>query len=66
MSQKKIIFRDQEIVEFCNATKDSNEIHNPEFMQHVGKRVIVPGMFALSHTLNLAAGHLKTKVNYIG
>jgi hypothetical protein len=65
MNQKKIIFRDQEIIEFCQATQDNNEIHNPEFMRNVGKRVIVPGMYALSHTINLDAGHLKTKVNYI-
>jgi hypothetical protein len=65
MKQKKIIFRDQEIVDFCKATKDTNEIHNPEFMEKLGKRVIVPGMYALSTTLNIESLHLKTKVNSI-
>ena len=62
---KKFIFRDQEIVDFCLATKDTNDIHNPGFMEKMGKRVIVPGMFALSRTLNIDSGHLKTKANYI-
>jgi len=65
MKQKKIIFRDQEIVEFCKATKDTNEIHDPDFMKKMGKRIIVPGMFALSCTLNLEARHLKTRANFI-
>jgi hypothetical protein len=65
MRQRKIIFKDQEIVEFCKATKDTNEIHNPLYMGEIGKRVIVPGMFALSRTLCLAEDYLKTKANYI-
>jgi hypothetical protein len=59
MKQKKIIFRDAEIIEFCRATLDTNEIHDPCFMANLGKRVIVPGMFALSQTVNLSAGFLK-------
>ena len=59
MKQKKIIFRDTEITEFCCATLDTNEIHDPLFMAKLGKRVIVPGMFALSQTVNLSAGYLK-------
>jgi len=59
MKQKKIIFRDAEIIEFCRATLDTNEIHDPLFMAKLGKRVIVPGMFALSQTVNLSAGFLK-------
>lgn len=65
MKQKKIIFTDSEIVEFCKATKDTNELHNPEFMGKMGKRVIVPGMFALSRTVNLSADLLKSQVNVI-
>ena len=65
MKQKKIIFRDREIVDFCNATKDTNEIHNRDFMKKMGKRVIVPGMFALARTLNLETQHLKSNVNCI-
>lgn len=65
MKQKKVIFRDQEIVEFCQATKDTNEIHNPDFMQKIGKRVIVPGMFALSSTLNIESQNLKSNTNFI-
>jgi hypothetical protein len=59
MKEKKIIFRDSEIIEFCRATLDTNEIHDPLFMAKLGKRVIVPGMFALSQTVNLSAGFLK-------
>ncbi len=59
MKQKKIIFRDTEIIEFCRATLDTNEIHDPLVMAKLGKRVIVPGMFALSQTVNLSAGFLK-------
>jgi hypothetical protein len=65
MKQRKVIFRDQEIVEFCLATKDTNEIHNPEFMEKLGKRVIVPGMFALASTVNLVADELKQNTNFI-
>ena len=65
MKEKKIIFTDAEIVEFCKATKDTNELHHPDFMGKMGKRVIVPGMFALSRTLVLSADHLKTQANYI-
>ena len=59
MKKIKIIFRDTEIVEFCRATLDTNEIHDPLFMAKLGKRVIVPGMFALSHTINFSADFLK-------
>jgi hypothetical protein len=61
MKQKKVIFRDEEIVEFCRATLDTNEIHNPLYMSKLGKRVIVPGMFALSQTVNLSADFLKNQ-----
>lgn len=61
MNQKKKIFRDEEIIEFCRATFDTNEIHDPEFMATLGRRVIVPGMFALSQTVNLEAGFLKNQ-----
>lgn len=59
MKQKKKIFGDEEIVEFCRATLDTNEIHDPEFMATLGKRIIVPGMFALSQTVNLSADFLR-------
>jgi hypothetical protein len=63
MKQKKIIFGDREIVEFCSATLDTNEIHDPKFMAKLGKRVIVPGMFALAQTVNLSADFLKDHAN---
>lgn len=59
MKQKKVIFRDTEIVEFCRATHDTNVIHEPLFMANLGKRVIVPGMFALSQTVNMSGDFLK-------
>jgi len=65
MKEKKVIFTDAEIIEFCKATKDTNELHRPDFMGKMGKRVIVPGMFALSKTLVLDPEYLKTRVNYI-
>ncbi len=65
MSTVKRIFSDEEIVEFCRATRDTNEIHDPEFMKKLGKRVIVPGMFALSYTANLSAPFLKFRASYI-
>jgi len=65
MKERNVIFRDSEIVEFCKATHDTNEIHDPTFMSRMGKRVIVPGMFALSRTLLLAFGFLKNDANYI-
>jgi|GEM_PF-1424161 len=65
MRQKKVVFREQEIVEFCKATKDTNQIHDPEVMGGLGKHVIVPGMFALSFTMNLSADFLRTKANTI-
>lgn len=63
MKQKKIIFRDTEIVEFCRATLDTNEIHDPLFMVKLGKRVIVPGMFALSQIVNFSDDFLKNHAN---
>lgn len=65
MKQKNVIFKDSEIVEFCKATRDTNEIHDPFFMSRKGKRVIVPGMFALSRTLLLAGDFLRHDANYI-
>ena len=65
MKQKKTIFRDTEIVEFCRATLDTNEIHDPAFMAKLGKRVIVPGMFALAQTVNLSSGFLKNEAKSI-
>lgn len=65
MKNKKIIFGDAEIVEFCTATKDTNEIHNPAFMEARGKRAIVPGMLALCSTINLSSEFLKNKGNSI-
>jgi len=63
MKQKKVIFRDTEIVEFCRATLDTNEIHDPVFMAKLGKRVIVPGMFALAQTASLSPHFLKNQAN---
>jgi len=57
--QKNVIFRDSDIVEFCRTTRDINEVHDPEYMRSIGKRAIVPGMFALSATANLSADFLK-------
>ena len=61
MKQKKIIFRDAEIIEFCRTTRDTNEIHDPVCMSKLGKRVIVPGMFALSQTVALSGDFMKSK-----
>jgi len=63
--QKNRIFRDTDIVEFCQTTKDINEIHDPVFMSGIGKRVIVPGMYAFSCAANLSADFLKTKATCI-
>jgi hypothetical protein len=65
VKQVKVIFGDAEIVDFCNATRDTNEIHDPAFMAGLGKRVIVPGMLALSYAANLSGDFLKTRANYI-
>jgi hypothetical protein len=65
MKQKKIIFKDSEIVEFCLATRDTNEIHDPVYMSSLGKRVIVPGMFAFSYTASLYPDFLKFKASSI-
>lgn len=65
MKKKKVIFRDAQIIDFCVTTRDTNEIHNPEFMKALGKRVIVPGMLALSSTINLSAEFLKNGGNSI-
>lgn len=65
MKSKKLIFSDHEIVDFCLTTKDTNEIHDPAFMKEKGKRVIVPGMMALSATINLSADFLKNRANAI-
>jgi len=63
--KRKIIFRDQDIVDFCRATRDSNEVHDPCYMAGLGKRAIVPGMFAFSAATNLAAQYMKESGNTI-
>ncbi|MDP4280967.1 MAG: MaoC family dehydratase [Bacteroidota bacterium] len=65
MKKRNIIFRDNEIVEFCRITEDTNEIHNPEFMNSIGKRLIVPGMFVLGMAINLADDFLKNHADMI-
>ena len=65
MKKKKVIFKDSEIIAFCEATKDTNEIHDPEFMRKIGKRAIVPGMMAFSNTVNLSSDFLKTQADSI-
>ncbi|MBI2142188.1 MaoC family dehydratase [Candidatus Woesearchaeota archaeon] len=50
----EIAFSDSQIVAFCRATRDSNRLHNPEFMAEHGKRAIVPGMMTLAYSLSLA------------
>lgn len=59
--KKRIIFTDQSITEFCKATKDTNEVHDPAFMGTLGKRVIVPGMFAFACTAKLSSEFIKTR-----
>jgi hypothetical protein len=65
MRQKKLIFGEPDIIAFCKATKDTNQIHDPEIMTPLGKHVIVPGMFVLTSVINLSADFLKTKTNTI-
>lgn len=61
--KQRIIFKDSSITGFCKATQDTNEVHDPEFMAGIGKRVIVPGMFAFSSAANLAAEFLRNQAN---
>lgn len=63
--KQRIIFTDQSIIDFCLATKDTNEVHDPAFMGTLGKRVIVPGMFAFASTAGLSAEFLRTRANRI-
>ncbi len=63
--KRRIIFRDQDIVDFCRATHDINEVHDPGYMAGIGKRAIVPGMFAFSAAINLASRFLKEEGNTI-
>src|SRR5512138_210725 len=62
--KKRIIFTDKSIVEFCKATQDTNEVHDPSFMTGLNKRVIVPGMYAFCMTAGLTAPFLKKGANY--
>jgi hypothetical protein len=63
--KKRIIFTDQAIVDFCKVTRDTNEVHDPAFMGKLHKRVIVPGMFAFTSTVNLTSEFLKTRAGMI-
>ena len=63
--KRRIIFTDQSIVDFCTATKDTNEVHDPVFMESIGKRVIVPGMFAFACAATLSADFLRTRAGRI-
>ncbi len=62
--KKRVLFTDQSIVDFCRSTQDTNEVHDPEFMTRLNKRVIVPGMYAFCMTANLAAGFILEGANY--
>ena len=61
--KKRVIFSDRDIVRFCQATRDTNEVHDPQFMGNLGKRVIVPGMFAFSSAAALTSSYLKEGAN---
>lgn len=63
--RKRIIFTDRSIVDFCKATRDTNEVHDPVFMGNLHKRVIVPGMFAFTCTVNLTSEFVKTRASKI-
>ncbi len=62
---RKTIYKDSDIVDFCRATMDTNEIHDPEYMRGLGKRAIVPGMFAFSCTAGLGSAFLRERATYI-
>lgn len=63
--KKRIIFTDPSIVSFCRATRDGNEVHDPAFMESIGKRVIVPGMYAFACAVNLSAEFIKQEARHI-
>jgi hypothetical protein len=62
---RKIIFGDHEIAAFCQATRDFNEIHDPAYMAGIGKRAIVPGMYAFACAAVLSAEFLKSEATSI-
>jgi len=39
------------VVDFCQATRDFNVIHDPKYMNERGKHVIVPGMYILASVI---------------
>ena len=48
------IFDEASIVKFCEATSDTNIIHDPAYMKAIGKEVVVPGMLILSSAIGMA------------
>lgn len=48
-----IQFTNEQVVEFCRATRDLNTIHNPEYMTLKGKHVVVPGMFLFALVVDM-------------
>lgn len=48
----KYSFSDEEISSFCELTKDTNLLHNLEFMSEQGKRPIVPGMMNIAYFMS--------------
>jgi hypothetical protein len=62
--KKRVLFTDQDIVDFCRSTQDTNVVHDQMFMTSLNKRVIVPGMYAFCMTANLAADFILGGANY--
>lgn len=50
---RKTVFSDNQVIDFCGITADDNPIHNPSYMHAQNKSVVVPGMLLFSTIINL-------------
>ena len=62
---KEYIFSDEDVIKFCEITRDHNLIHNPQYMRENGKKTVVPGMLILSTAIGIASDLLLEGANML-
>ncbi len=62
---KEYVFGDEDVIKFCEITRDNNLIHNPQYMKENGKKTVVPGMLILSTAIGMAADLISSGANML-
>ncbi|MDK2910503.1 MAG: hypothetical protein PWR20_2071 [Bacteroidales bacterium] len=62
---KEFVFTDEDVIKFCEITRDHNLIHNPQYMRENGKKTVVPGMLILSTAIGMAGDLFRAGANML-